>query len=57
MEKLTEVLAMGGYAPYVWPSFIIAAAVMLGMVITSMRSLRKAQKTLAELQQSTRNEA
>lgn len=43
---------MGGYAGYVWPSFIIAAAVLLGMVIASMRSLRKAQKTLAELQQS-----
>lgn len=56
MEKLTEVLArafeMGGYAIYVWPSFIIAAAVILAMVITSARSLRKAQKTLADLQQS-----
>src|SRR3954471_20551083 len=52
MEKLTDVLAMGGYAAYVWPSFIIAALLMLGMVITSMRSLRKAQRTLSQLQES-----
>ena len=69
MEKLTEVLSspshdafeMGGYAMYVWPSFIIAALVMSAMVIASMHSLRKAQKTLAELQQtatfSSHNEA
>lgn len=43
---------MGGYAPYVWPSFIIAALLMIGMVATSMRSLRKAQRTLLELQES-----
>ena len=52
MEKLTEVLAMGGYAPYVWPSFILAAVLMIGMVVTSMCSLRRAQRTLVELQES-----
>ncbi|MDE3060671.1 MAG: heme exporter protein CcmD [Pseudomonadota bacterium] len=57
MEKLTESFAMGGYAAYVWPSFLITALVMLGMMAVSMRSLRKAQKTLAELQESPGNEA
>jgi heme exporter protein CcmD len=58
MEKLTELLAqmasMGGNAAYVWPSFIIAFVVMLTMVITSMRSLRKVERTLAELQDPNR---
>ena len=57
MEKLTEVLAMGGYAMYVWPSFIIAALIMAGMVATSLRGLRRAQKTLAQLQVTPANEA
>jgi heme exporter protein D len=57
MEKLTEVLAAGGYAVYVWPSFIIAAAVMAAMAISSMRSLKKAQKTLAELSATQQGEA
>jgi heme exporter protein D len=60
MEKSTEVtvtsgqqvLDMGGYAAYVWPSFIIAFVVLAVMVIASVRSLRKAERTLAELQQS-----
>jgi heme exporter protein D len=60
MEKLTEVLAqklsMGGYAAYVWPSFAVAAIVLIAMVIASLRSLRKAQHTLSELQNLPRNE-
>lgn len=52
MEKLTELLAMGGYAAFVWPSFLTAASVMLGAFILSLRSLKKAQRTLARLQQS-----
>lgn len=57
MEKLTEVLAAGGYAVYVWPSFIIAAAVMAAMAVSSIRSLKKAQKTLAELSATQQGEA
>ena len=48
---------MGGYAVYVWPSFIAAALLMLWMVVTSVRSLKKAQRTLTELQESPPNEA
>ena len=51
MEKLTEVLSMGGYAGYVWPSFGFAAVVMASMAIVSLRSLRKAQKRFSDIQQ------
>lgn len=57
MKELTETLAMHGYAVYVWPSFIVAALVMSVMVAVSLHSLRKAQKTLRELQKTTHNEA
>ena len=61
MEKLTEVLAqtlsMGGYAAYVWPSFAVAAIVLVTMTASSLRGLRKAQRTLAELQTLPSNEA
>jgi len=30
MERLEAYLAMGGYAAYVWPALIVAAAVMVG---------------------------
>lgn len=28
MESVNEFLKMGGYAPFVWPAFAIAAAVL-----------------------------
>jgi heme exporter protein D len=48
MELL--MVSMHGYAAYVWPSYIVAALVMLGMAAISIRALRKAQRTLAALQ-------
>lgn len=51
MEKLTEVLAMGGFAAYIWPSFFLAALVLTWMTVLSLRSLRKAQRILAQLQE------
>lgn len=48
---------MGGFGAYVWASFAIAAAVLLAMVITSLRSLKRSQRALAELQKSSPDEA
>jgi heme exporter protein CcmD len=53
MEKLTEVLAMGGYALYVWPAFIVAALAMISMSWISLASLKRTQKTLSQLQGQT----
>ncbi len=50
MEKLTEIFAQGGYAAYVWPSFIVAGAAMAVMTVISMRSLGRARRALAQLQ-------
>ena len=44
---------MGGYAAYVWPSFAIAAIAMAAMMIVSIHSLRKAEKTLSQLQRTS----
>ena len=32
--------AMGGYAVYVWPAYGVAAVVLIGLWIASLRSLR-----------------
>lgn len=49
MENLIEVLGMGEYGIYVWPSFIVAFVVITAMLLVSLRSLSKAQKTLENL--------
>ena len=50
MEKLRSFLVMGGYAVYVWPAFLVAALVMAGQVVTTLRGLRRREAALAELE-------
>ena len=37
---MSHFLAMGGYAVYVWPAYGVAAVVLIGVLIASVRSLR-----------------
>ncbi len=50
MNALSEYFAMGGYAAYVWPSFAIVAAVLIGLLVMSLRQMRAAERALAELE-------
>jgi heme exporter protein D len=50
MDKFRSFLAMGGYAAYVWPAFLVAALVMAGQVATTLRALRRREAALAELE-------
>ncbi len=40
MSGVAEWLAMGGYAVFVWPAYGVAAAVLIGVWIASVRGLR-----------------
>jgi len=37
---MMEFFAMGGYAAYVWPAYGLAAVILIGVWIASVRSLR-----------------
>ena len=54
MERLEAYFAMGGYAAYVWPALIVAAAVMVGQVVVSLRTLRRREAALAQLEADAR---
>jgi len=41
---------MGGYAAYVWPSYIIAVATIAGMAIQTVTAWRRAQERLQALE-------
>ena len=45
---------MGGYAAFVWPSYLIAGIVMLGLLIVSVRTWRESKSTLSKLQDGRR---
>jgi len=50
MDKIASFLEMGGYAEYVWPAFGIAFAVLVGFLISSLRTLRSREATLRALE-------
>ena len=43
-------LSMGGYANYVWPSYVLAAVLMVGLLAASIYGARQAEKELGRLQ-------
>ncbi len=47
---MMEFLAMGGYGVYVWPAFAITAAILIGVLWSSLHSLRANEAALAALQ-------
>jgi heme exporter protein D len=51
MDNVMAYLAMGGYARYVWPAYGLAAAVTIGLLVVSLRTLRSRERALAALQE------
>ena len=45
---------MGGYAAYVWPAFGAAAAVMIALLVLSLRDMRAREAALRKLEASAR---
>jgi heme exporter protein D len=56
-NAITTYLAMGGYAPFVWPAYALAAIVLVGVLALSLRALRKTEAELAALGLSKRERA
>ena len=46
---------MGGHAAFIWPSFAVAAVVMVVLLIASLRGLRARQSDLKALQEAQRD--
>ena len=49
---MSEFLAMGGYAAFVWPALAVTAVVMAGLYVQSHRALQSQEAALEELQQA-----
>lgn len=49
---MSEFLAMGGYAAFVWPTYGVAAAVLLGLLGLSVRNMRRREALVADLRRS-----
>lgn len=51
---MSEFLAMGGYAAYVWSAFAIAFVLMAGLFVQSRRAARRGEVELEALRASVR---
>ncbi|WP_119679850.1 heme exporter protein CcmD [Indioceanicola profundi] len=47
---MTEFFAMGGYAVYIWTSYGLAALILVGLLLASIRSLRANEQVLTALE-------
>jgi heme exporter protein D len=54
---LGEFFAMGGYARFVWPAYLIAAAILAVLTGLSLRDLRREEATLLALRHQRRRAA
>ncbi len=50
VDSISEFLSMGGYAVFVWPAYGTALVILVGLLITSLRTLRANQAALEALQ-------
>ncbi len=57
MDRVSEFFAMGGYALYVWPAYLIAAGILVALLGLSIRDLLRNEKTLRELRAERRGDA
>jgi heme exporter protein D len=51
MQGVMQYLAMGGYAAFVWPAYAVAAIVLGGLAVQSLRAYRRNMRQLDMLQQ------
>ena len=47
---MSDFLAMGGYAAFIWPAYGVSAALLGGAVVLTMRAWGKARAQLAALE-------
>jgi heme exporter protein D len=52
MQNLTQYLAMGGYAAFVWSAYAVALIVLGGLAAQSLRAYRRNLRQLETLQQA-----
>jgi heme exporter protein D len=55
---MSEFFAMGGYAVYVWPSFLLAAIVLIANIVAPLRQRKRVLKEIArKLRRARKTEA
>lgn len=54
MTQINAFFAMGGYAGYVWPSYLAVTVVLIVLAVVSWRSYRQAERAADTLKDAMR---
>lgn len=54
---MSEFLHMGGHGIFIWPAYLIAAAVLVGILTQSILTLRQRERQLETLRRERRGAA
>lgn len=49
---MLEFFQMGGYGAYVWPAYLLSAAVLIFMTVVTVRAYNKHERLLRRLENS-----
>jgi heme exporter protein D len=49
-RNLSELLTLDGYGAFVWPAYLIATVVLVGLYLTVQRGLARDRRTLSALE-------
>jgi len=50
---MNEFFEMGGHGIYIWPCYGLAALLLMGLLVSSIKSLAKSKKDLSIMEQMT----
>lgn len=50
MDRFSDYLAMGGHALFIWPALGITAAVLIGILVSSLWAARSQARAMADLE-------
>ena len=57
MADISAFIDMGGYGGFIWPAYLIVAAVLAGLLAASLRSLRSTEDALKSLEEAASGNA
>ncbi len=49
MDAIITYLDMAGYAAFVWPAYGVTAALLVALLVTSLRALKRGERELARI--------
>ena len=53
MNEISQIFSMGGYGAYVWPAFAVTTAILVGVLVATLRTLRANEAALDALAETT----